>query len=104
MGRRKNRMNTEMEVAPLRTLDDFILTKSRFQIPNFQDEDRWFNRIIYNLMYYQTNYLISSALIFGFVLFARPQEMIMGIFLMALGLVAFICCNQDNWRFEISRR
>merc|ERR1711971_770233 len=82
--RRKNRMNTEMEVAPIRTLDDFILTKSRFQIPNFQDEDRWFNRIIYNLMYYQTNYLIASALIFGFVLFARPQEMIMGIFLMTL--------------------
>merc|ERR1712086_747395 len=82
--RRKNRKNTEMEVAPIRTLDDFILTKSRFQIPNFQDEDRWFNRIIYNLMYYQTNYLISSAVIFGFVLFARPQEMLMGIFLMAL--------------------
>jgi len=82
--RRKNRMNTEMEVAPIRTLDDFLLTKSRFQIPNFQDEDRWFNRIIYNLMYYQTNYLISSALIFGFVLFARPQEMFIGIFLMAL--------------------
>ena len=30
--RRKNRMNTEMEVAPIRTLDDFILTKSRFQV------------------------------------------------------------------------
>ena len=30
--RRKNRMDTEMEVAPIRTLDDFLLTKSRFQV------------------------------------------------------------------------
>merc|ERR1712080_384394 len=51
--RKRNRTDGEMEIAPLRGIDDFILTKSRFQIPNFQDEDRWFNRIVYNLMYYQ---------------------------------------------------
>merc|ERR1712200_243214 len=72
------------EIAPLRGIDDFVLTKSRFQIPNFQDEDRWFNRIVYNLMYYQTNYLLSSFIIFGFVLLSRPQEMLTGLFLMAL--------------------
>merc|ERR1719471_174723 len=82
--RRKNRTSNEMEVAPLRSFDDFLLTKSRFQIPNFQDEDRWFNRIVYNLMYYQTNYLLSSFIIFGFVLLSRPQEMLTGLFLMAL--------------------
>ena len=73
-----------------------------FQIPNFQDEDRWFNRIIYNLMYYQTNYLIASALIFGFVLFARPQEMIMGIFLMVSFVMILdpfdICRNAEGIR------
>jgi len=82
--RKRNRSDGEMEIAPLRGIDDFILTKSRFQIPNFQDEDRWFNRIVYNLMYYQTNYLLSSFIIFGFVLLSRPQEMLTGLFLMAL--------------------
>ena len=30
--RRNNRMDNEMEIAPLRSLDDFIMTKSRFQV------------------------------------------------------------------------
>merc|ERR1712223_1774165 len=82
--RRNNRMDNEMEIAPLRSLDDFIMTKSRFQVPDFRNEDRWFNRIVFNLMYYQTNYLLSSFIIFLFVFLSRPQEMTMGIFLMAL--------------------
>ena len=30
--RKRNRSDGEMEIAPLRGIDDFILTKSRFQV------------------------------------------------------------------------
>ena len=103
--RKISRENKDMEVAPLRTLDDFILTKSRFQvcnieeiyflncipksfnfyllqIPDMNNEDRWFNRIVYNLLYYQTNYLLSALLIFSLVFMSKPQEMFIGLFLM----------------------
>ncbi len=33
-------------------------------------------------MYYQTNYLLSAAVIFSLVFFWRPQEMIIGLMLM----------------------
>ena len=40
--RKINREKGEMEVAPLRTLDDFILTKSRFQV-NLRFENHLFS-------------------------------------------------------------
>merc|ERR1719412_1307463 len=88
---RRQNQNSNTELAPLRGLDDFILTKSRFQIPNFNDEDRLFNRIVYNMMYYQTNYLLSALVIFALVFLYRPQEMFLGLFFMAFafGLCSF---------------
>ena len=104
--RRQNRKEFRtdtMEFAPLRTFEDFVLTTNRFQVknqklilfkilcendlnffqlPKFNDEERWFNRIVYNLMYYQTNYLLSAIFIFFLVLTWRPQEMIVGLMLM----------------------
>ena len=104
--RRQNRKEFRtdtMEFAPLRTFEDFVLTTNRFkvkkskidfirdftwnrlnffQLPKFNDEERWFNRIVYNLMYYQTNYLLSAIFIFFLVLTWRPQEMIVGLMLM----------------------
>ena len=53
-----------------------------FQLPKFDDEERWFNRMIYNLMYYQSNYLMSAIVIFMLVFTWRPQEMMAGIIIM----------------------
>ena len=53
-----------------------------FQIPNMAKEDRWLNRIVSNLLYYQTNYFVSGLVIFALVTFAHPQHMFYGISVM----------------------
>ena len=65
-----------MEIAPLRSLDDFILSKARFQLPNLNDSNKWPNRVINNLMYYQTNYFLLNCVIFGSVLLYKPKRII----------------------------
>ena len=57
----------DVEIAPLKSMDDFLLNSARFQIPNFKDPDKWTNRVIQNLLYYQTNYFLLAVVIFLFV-------------------------------------
>ena len=49
-----------VQPPPLRSLDDFLLCSARFAVPDVRDLDRWNNRIINNLLYYQSNYLVSA--------------------------------------------
>jgi len=53
-----------VELAPLRPLNDFLLEGARFQVPNLNDLERYSNRIINNLLYYQTNYFLSTIFLF----------------------------------------
>ena len=57
----------ELELAPLRSLDDFLSNSARFQIPNYREPEKWTNRVMQNLLYYQTNYFASAVLIFTLV-------------------------------------
>lgn len=54
-----------VQPPPLRSLDDFLLSSARFAVPDVRDLDRWNNRIINNLLYYQSNYFLSAL---GFLL------------------------------------
>ena len=85
-----------MELAPLRPLDDFILSGARFQIPDVQNEDRWFNRIVHNLLYYQTNYFLASVIIFLLVSFAHPREMAAGIVAISVILAGFLYAQRQQ--------
>ncbi|XP_042879304.1 PRA1 family protein 3-like [Penaeus japonicus] len=71
-------------VSPLRSLDDFLMESARFQIPNFKDGDKWANRVIQNLLYYQTNYFLTYFVIFAVVGIIHPTKMFCGM--MAVGL------------------
>ena len=44
-------------IAPFRSINDFILD-ARWDKPVHNDENRLNNRVINNLLYYQTNYLV----------------------------------------------
>ncbi len=44
-------------IAPFRSMSDFI-SDATWNIPNFSDIERLNNRIINNLIYYQTNYFV----------------------------------------------
>lgn len=49
----------DVQPPPLRSLDDFLWNSARFSAPDIRNLEKWNNRIINNLLYYQTNYFAS---------------------------------------------
>ena len=54
----------DVQLAPLRPIGDFLLESARFQIPSVKDAEKWANRVLNNLLYYQTNYFLTALLVF----------------------------------------
>ncbi|MED6240159.1 PRA1 protein 3 [Ataeniobius toweri] len=54
----------KVELVPLRSWDDFFPGSERFAKPDFTDMTRWNNRVVSNLLYYQTNYLVLAIAVF----------------------------------------
>uniref|UniRef100_A0A2K6FUW0 PRA1 family protein n=1 Tax=Propithecus coquereli TaxID=379532 RepID=A0A2K6FUW0_PROCO len=52
----------DVNIAPLRAWDDFFPGSDRFARPDFRDISKWNNRVVSNLLYYQTNYLVVAAM------------------------------------------
>uniref|UniRef100_A0A1A8GIT2 PRA1 family protein n=1 Tax=Nothobranchius korthausae TaxID=1143690 RepID=A0A1A8GIT2_9TELE len=71
-------MAAKMELAPLRPWDDFFPGADRFGRPEFGDLAKWNNRVISNLMYYQTNYFAAALVVFLVVGFLNPIGMFLG--------------------------
>uniref|UniRef100_A0A3Q3FJS3 PRA1 family protein n=1 Tax=Kryptolebias marmoratus TaxID=37003 RepID=A0A3Q3FJS3_KRYMA len=67
-----------MFLAPLRPWDDFFPGADRFSKPEFGDLTKWNNRVISNLMYYQTNYFVVALAVFLIVGFMNPFGLILG--------------------------
>lgn len=64
---------------PMRSLNDFLLESARFQLPNFNDFEKWGNRVVKNLLYYQTNYYAMWAVIFVLIGLFHPGKICLGI-------------------------
>ncbi|XP_075879777.1 PRA1 family protein 2 [Nelusetta ayraudi] len=80
----------DVQPPPLRSLDDFLLGSARFAVPDVRDLDRWNNRIINNLLYYQSNYFLSAVLLLLLVGYFHPFQLFVGatvVTLMFVGLV-----------------
>ena len=58
---------SNLEIAPLRSLDDFLLESARFQVPNFKDLEKWGFRVYNNLIYYQSNYFLTAVALFALI-------------------------------------
>ena len=73
-----------------------FIQKIRFQVPEYQNMQKFQNRIVSNLIYYQTNYGISALGIFGLITFMNPFKMSVGILTMALifGLLYYLDASQ----------
>ncbi|XP_018313272.1 PRA1 family protein 3 [Mycetomoellerius zeteki] len=85
-------VSNDLELPPLRSLDDFLLESARFQLPNLKDLEKWGNRVVNNLLYYQTNYLFTSIVIFLIVGLIHPVKMLVGMLAMMaiLGTFAYV--------------
>lgn len=87
----------DVQVASLRSLDDFLLESARFQVPNFKDLEKWNNRVYQNLLYYQTNYFLTYFAVFLLVGVLHPSKMLCGTLAMgaAGGLFYYLTSNQQ---------
>ncbi|GCB84527.1 hypothetical protein scyTo_0025141 [Scyliorhinus torazame] len=55
-----------------------MLGSAHFAQPDFRDCEKWNNRVISNLLYYQSNYLAMAVDIFIVIGFMSPLEIILG--------------------------
>ncbi|XP_064632670.1 PRA1 family protein 2-like [Lineus longissimus] len=90
---------SEVEIAPLRGLDDFLLEQARFQVPNVKTPERWVNRVLNNLLYYQTNYFLSACVIFLIVGVMNPAQMCVGFISMGIAFGIFIYIT--SYKYEL---
>ncbi|XP_053338471.1 ADP-ribosylation factor-like 6 interacting protein 5b [Clarias gariepinus] len=83
-------MAAGMELAPFRQWEDFFPGMDRFAKPDIKDLNKWNNRVISNLLYYQTNYFAAAVVMFLIVGFMNPIGMVLGgavVTLVFMGLV-----------------
>ncbi|XP_071779068.1 ADP-ribosylation factor-like 6 interacting protein 5a [Centroberyx gerrardi] len=69
----------KVELTPLRPWDDFFPGSERFAKPDVKDLAKWNNRVVSNLLYYQTNYLAMAIIVFLVVGFLNPVGMFMAM-------------------------
>lgn len=88
--------NSTLQFAPLRSLDDFVLESARFQVPS-SDLQKWNNRIVKNLLYYQTNYLLLLGLFNIIMGTIHPSKIILGISIIMISviLIKYVLNNDE---------
>ncbi|KAM7095344.1 LOW QUALITY PROTEIN: PRA1 family protein 3 [Ciconia maguari] len=91
----------EVQVAPLRAWDDFFPGSDRFARPDFKDISKWNNRVVSNLLYYQTNYLMVAAAVVSIVGFLSPLNMLIGGTVVVLVFHGFVWVSHNR---DILRR
>ena len=61
-----------------------LLLFARFEMPELSNIEKMSGKVVSNLLYYQTNYFVSFAIIFLLVFFFVPWKMIYIAILLAL--------------------
>lgn len=91
-----------LELAPVRSLDDFLLGSARFQLPNYKDLEKWGNRVVNNLLYYQTNYFLMALAVFTLVGFLNPLKFFCGMIALGVAFGLFIYfTNASRFAFRV---
>jgi len=67
---------TEVKLEGLRSLQDFALDASRFDVPK---RESWGRRVKANLIYYQSNYFVLFAILFLLEGLLRPTQILVGM-------------------------
>ncbi|XP_076800211.1 PRA1 family protein 3-like isoform X2 [Clavelina lepadiformis] len=96
--------SNEVHLPPFRNIDDFILASARFGPPDYQNKERWNNRILQNLLYYQTNYFVVALTAFLLVMYISPLETILGGAIVSGLLVVLFYVSQNRTNVEQFKR
>ncbi|VDK62222.1 unnamed protein product [Onchocerca ochengi] len=68
-----------VQVPPLRSIREFFCDKLRFEMPPFRDLPKWNNRMLSNLLYYQTNYFAFMSLIILICALVQLRDVLIGL-------------------------
>ncbi|KAF1758668.1 hypothetical protein GCK72_015127 [Caenorhabditis remanei] len=68
-----------VELPPFRNFHEFLLETNRYERPPFNDFQKWNNRIISNLLYFQTNYFVTIITIFLLQTLYSSQDIFIGL-------------------------
>ncbi|CAD6192724.1 unnamed protein product [Caenorhabditis auriculariae] len=87
-----------VEVPPFRNLNEFLFTTERYERPPFNDLPKWNNRIMSNLLYFQTNYFAMLAFMFILHTFFSAQDIFIGLIALvaAMGVAIFSSSLNPN--------
>ncbi|XP_053153015.1 PRA1 family protein 2 isoform X2 [Hemicordylus capensis] len=87
---------SEVRLPPVRALDDFLLGSTRLATPDLRDLQRWHNRVINNLLYYQSNYLLvlGAGLLLG--AYFRPMLTLLSGTLITLIFMSFVWTAENK--------
>ncbi|XP_035245369.1 PRA1 family protein 2 [Anguilla anguilla] len=94
----------DVQPPPLRALDDFLLGSARFSVPDVKNLERWNNRIINNLLYYQSNYFASAAIFLVIVGYFRPLQLLLGALVVVLVFLGFVWAAENQAAVRRFRR
>ncbi|KAF4112456.1 ADP-ribosylation factor-like 6 interacting protein 5a [Onychostoma macrolepis] len=86
----------KVEIAPLRSWDDFYPGSERFAKPDTRDLAKWNNRVVSNLLYYQTNYLVLAIIVFLIVGFLNPVSMFTGAAVVASVFIGSVWAGENK--------
>uniref|UniRef100_A0A8C2JX13 PRA1 family protein n=2 Tax=Cyprinus carpio TaxID=7962 RepID=A0A8C2JX13_CYPCA len=89
-------MMAGMELAPFRPWGDFFPGFDRFSRPEVSDLSRWNNRVISNLLYYQTNYFAAALVVILIVGFMNPLGMFLGGAVVALVFMGSVWAGENK--------
>lgn len=84
------------QVPPFRSLDEFILERARFEVPPLHDLRRWNNRILSNLLYYQTNYFAMTIVILFLMCIVQAEDACVGLSAIAMVVGAAVFFFSPN--------
>ncbi|KAG3272093.1 PRA1 family protein 2 [Ictidomys tridecemlineatus] len=95
---------SEVRLPPLRALDDFVLGSARLAAPDLCDPQRWCHRVINNLLYYQTNYLLCFG--FGLALagYVRPLHTLLSALAVVVALGVLVWAAETRAAVRRCRR
>ncbi|XP_029294128.1 PRA1 family protein 2 [Cottoperca gobio] len=93
-----------VQPPPLRSLDDFLLGSARFALPDLRNLERWNNRIINNLLYYQSNYFMSALGLLLIVGYVQPFQLFVGAMVVTLLFLGFVWVAENQAPIRRFRR
>lgn len=81
-------MTDQIRFAPFREMNDFVAKAENYSIPDVSNLERLSNRVMNNLLYYQTNYFLVFLIMFVIISMIHPVQFVTGL-VVFVGL--FVC-------------